>query len=60
MRQAAQSGQQFCKCTIGDLKKNELQPGEEAEVELTWTAETSEREFGQSATIETDDQSNPN
>lgn len=44
-----------CKCTIGELNKQELAPGEEAEIVLTWTAETEDREFGQSATIKTDD-----
>lgn len=48
-------GESTCKCTVGDLKSSLLQPGEEAVVELTWTAKTIISEFGQSATLITTD-----
>lgn len=48
-----------CKCTIGQLSKETLGPGEEAEIELTWSAETDQVDFGQSATIETEDPTQP-
>ncbi len=44
-----------CKCTIGELEKSILQPGEQAGVDLTWTAESMLSEFTQTATIRTND-----
>jgi hypothetical protein len=44
-----------CKCTIGELEKSVLAPGEETGVELTWTAESMLRDFSQTATIRTSD-----
>ncbi len=44
-----------CKCTVGRLKVNVIQPGEVADVNLTWTARSAAREFSQTATIETSD-----
>ena len=42
-----------CKCTVGNLDRNEIAPDETVDVTLTWRATTYEREFRQSATIET-------
>lgn len=44
-----------CKCTVGTLKNSKLAPGESTEVELEWTAKTSGKTFGQSATLQTND-----
>jgi hypothetical protein len=44
-----------CKCTVGEVKKEYLQPGEEAPVELTWKAEGTSNDFAQTATIGTSD-----
>jgi hypothetical protein len=44
-----------CKCTIGKLDKNTLQPGEETAIELTWKVEGMLSEFSQTATIGTND-----
>ncbi len=50
-------GSSTCKCTVGDLEKATLAPGEETKVKLTWTANTIIRTFGQSAKIITTDPS---
>ncbi|MCI0360616.1 MAG: DUF1573 domain-containing protein [Planctomycetaceae bacterium] len=53
-------GQTTCKCTLGTLAKNKLQPGETTDVLLEWTARTGESQFEQSAEINTNDpQHNP-
>ncbi len=44
-----------CKCTVGSLGKDSIKPGETADVTLTWEAKSYDREFRQSATIETND-----
>lgn len=44
-----------CKCTVGTLEKGVLAPGETTEVQLEWTAKTESRNFGQSATLKTND-----
>ena len=44
-----------CKCTVGELGKNTVKPGEIADVTLTWQAKSYDREFRQSATIETNE-----
>lgn len=46
-----------CKCTVGDLGKDTVKSGETVDVTLTWVARSYDREFRQSATIETNDQS---
>ncbi len=51
-------GESSCKCTVGDLESSVLQPGEETEVKLTWKAQALTRQFGQSATIYTNDTEN--
>ncbi|MCA9126500.1 MAG: DUF1573 domain-containing protein [Planctomycetales bacterium] len=48
-------GTSTCKCTVGNLDKSVLQPGEETNVKLTWKAQTIMPDFGQSATIITTD-----
>lgn len=44
-----------CKCTVGDIGNDTVKPGETADVTLTWVAKSYDREFRQSATIETND-----
>jgi hypothetical protein len=44
-----------CKCTVGDLEKNELAPNEESDIRLEWTAKTSAGPFRHGATIKTND-----
>lgn len=44
-----------CKCTVGELEKSLLPPGEETTVSMTWTAQSVRVDFGQSATLETND-----
>lgn len=51
-------GATTCKCTLGNLKDSQLGPGEETEVQLTWTVNTSSKTFGQSAEIRTNDPQN--
>lgn len=52
-------GGSTCKCTVGELESSVLQPGEETTVSLTWTAQTIMPDFGQTATILTNDPDNP-
>ncbi len=51
-------GKTTCKCTLSDLAKGELKPGETTEVKLEWTARTIGEMFEQSAEINTNDKSN--
>jgi|GEM_PF-1079797 len=44
-----------CKCTVGELGNDVVRPGETADVTLTWVAKSYDREFRQSATIETNE-----
>jgi hypothetical protein len=44
-----------CKCTVGDLEKDVLQPNEESDIVLEWTARTGSGPFRHSATIGTND-----
>ena len=46
-----------CKCTVGSVDENYIQPGEETPVELTWTADGVLPDFAQTATIGTTDPS---
>ena len=50
-------GTSTCKCTIGNLNKSILQPGEETMIKLTWTPKAAALDFAQSATILTSDSS---
>ena len=51
-------GPSTCKCTVGDLDESILGPGEDTEVTLTWTAQSILNDFGQSATVYTNDPEN--
>ena len=49
-------GATTCKCTLGDLERESLAPGESTDVKLSWTVkEGGEPEFQQSAQILTND-----
>lgn len=48
-------GATTCKCTLGDLDREALAPGEQTNVTLTWTVKGNEPEFNQSAQILTND-----
>jgi len=48
-------GTSTCKCTIGNLDKSVLQPGEQTMIKLTWTPKAAALGFSQSATIITTD-----
>lgn len=48
-------GVSTCKCTLSDLAKEEIAPGESAEIELAWTPKVSDEEFRQTATVWTND-----
>ncbi len=50
-------GTSTCKCTIGNLNKSMLMPGEETMIKLTWTPKAAALGFSQSATILTSDPS---
>ncbi len=51
-------GATSCKCTLGELDKDSLEPGEETKVTLTWTIKTELNAFKQSAEIRTNDPAN--
>ncbi|WP_404309889.1 DUF1573 domain-containing protein [Neorhodopirellula lusitana] len=48
-------GASTCKCTVGELGKESLAPGEQTEVKMSWTVKTNESSFGQSAELRTND-----
>ncbi|MCH1497042.1 MAG: DUF1573 domain-containing protein, partial [Rubripirellula sp.] len=48
-------GASTCKCTLGDLEKESLAPGEETEIKLSWTVKAGLTEFSQSAEVITND-----
>jgi hypothetical protein len=48
-------GPTTCKCTLSNLTKDKLAPGETTAVKLEWTVKTGEPEFEQSASITTND-----
>ncbi len=48
-------GASSCKCTLGDLDKESLAPGEETEIKLSWTVKAGLTEFSQSAEVITND-----
>ncbi len=51
-------GATTCKCTLGDLERESLAPGESTDIKLSWTVKTGgEPEFTQSAQILTNDPS---
>jgi hypothetical protein len=51
-------GASSCKCTIGTLAADSLEPGEETDVTLSWTVKTDSSEFSQSAQLLTNDPEN--
>ncbi|MGQ9574643.1 MAG: DUF1573 domain-containing protein [Thermoguttaceae bacterium] len=52
-------GPTSCRCTVAQMEKAELQPGESAGVTLEWTAKTSEGPYRESVVIETNDPERP-
>ena len=52
-------GATTCKCTVGDLDANELEPGAETEIKLSWTVKTKADSFSQSAEVWTNDPKHP-
>ncbi|MEM9826749.1 MAG: DUF1573 domain-containing protein [Planctomycetota bacterium] len=48
-------GESTCKCTMGNLTKDSLDPGESTEVKLSWNVNTTGEKFGQQATLITND-----
>jgi hypothetical protein len=48
-----------CKCTLSELERTELAPGESTTVTLTWTPKNLVGEFRQTATILTNDPTKP-
>lgn len=51
-------GNTTCKCTLSEMKDNAVAPGESIEIELIWTPKTPQENFGQTATIWTNDPKN--
>jgi len=52
-------GQISCRCTLAEISKTRLEPGETAQVRLTWNAEQENPRFQESAEILTNDRDNP-
>lgn len=50
-------GASTCKCTLGELNKSVLEPGDETQIKLSWTVKPGAEEFGQSAQLLTNDPS---
>ena len=48
-------GATTCKCTLGSLGKDSLEPGEETSITLSWTVKTNKAAFAQSAEVRTND-----
>jgi len=51
-------GDTTCKCTLSAMKANTVAPGKSIEIELTWTPKSLQENFGQTATIFTNDPKN--
>jgi hypothetical protein len=49
------TGASTCKCTIGSLESNTLEPGEETEILISWTVKTDKNTFSQQAQVITND-----
>jgi len=56
---ALQEGTTSCTCTLSNLSKSELLPGETAEVTLEWKPRSYDVEFQQTATVKTNDPNRP-
>lgn len=52
-------GESTCKCTLGELSREVLQPGESADAKVKWVVKTNEDSFGQEAQVITDDPNTP-
>lgn len=52
-------GASTCKCTLGELGNEAVQPGEETTVKMEWTVEGKESYFEQSAELRTNDPNRP-
>lgn len=52
-------GRTSCKCTLGDVANEPLQPGETCPVRLEWIARSMPGAFRQTATVETNDPRQP-
>ncbi len=50
-------GSSTCKCTVGELGDEMLEPGEQTDVKMSWTVLTNENTFAQSAELRTNDPS---
>ena len=48
-------GRTTCKCTLGELASNSVEPGEETEIKLSWIVKSNATQFGQEAEIHTND-----
>lgn len=48
-----------CKCTVGKMETDTIAPGETAEIELTYKAETTQPQYSHGATIRTNDPTTP-
>jgi hypothetical protein len=53
-----EKGSSTCKCTLSNLEKPEIAPGESAEIKLEWIPKDASDQFSQSATIFTNDPKN--
>jgi len=51
-------GNTTCKCTLSEMQDNSVAPGKSIEIELTWTPKSPQENFGQTATIYTNDPKN--
>lgn len=54
-----EKGPTSCKCTLSDIKKGELLPGESADIRLDWQLTTMGEQFRQTAEIHTNDLTQP-
>ena len=54
-----EKGETTCECTLSELAKNEILPGESVEVELEWAPLERSSRFSEEATILTNDPENP-
>lgn len=52
-------GASTCKCTLGSLKDNVLEPGQTTSVDLEWTVTADKKTFQQSAEVRTNDPGKP-